>query len=57
MSEESEEKKKPIVKKSLQPILSQSMEEQAKKNMVASDPSKVTQETPKDPRQRGGRRS
>ena len=27
------------------------------KNMAASDPSEVTQETPEDPRERGGRRS
>ena len=55
MSEESE-KNKFIVKKSLRPVPSQSMVEQAK-NMAASDPIEVTQETPEDPRQRGGRGS
>ena len=27
------------------------------KNMVASDPSEITQDTPQDPRERGGQRS
>ena len=44
-----------VKKKSLRPVPSQGMVEQAKKNMAASDPSEVTQETPEDPRQRGGR--
>ena len=50
-------KKNFIVKKSLRPVLSQGKVEQAKKNMAALDPSEVTQETPEDPRERGGRRS
>ena len=37
-----------IVKKSLRPVPNQGKVEQAK-NMVASDPSEVTQETPEDP--------
>ena len=44
MSEESE-KKPVVVQKSLWPVPSQGMVEQAK-NMAASDPSEVTQETP-----------
>ena len=55
MSEESE-KKNFIVKKSLQPVPSQGKVRLSRpKNMAASDPSEVTQETPQDPRQRGGR--
>ena len=46
MSEEMGKKNNFIVKKSLRPVTSQGMVEQAKKNMAASDPIKVTQETP-----------
>ena len=50
MSKESE-KKNFIVKISLRPVQSQGKVEQAK-NMVTSDPSKVTQDTPEDTRER-----
>ena len=52
MSEESE-KEKFIVKKSLRPVPSRGMVEQAK-NMVASDPNEVTQDMPEVPREWGG---
>ena len=47
-------KKNFIVKKLLRPVPSQGMVEEAK-NMVASDPSKVTQDMPSDPKESGGR--
>ena len=57
MSEESEKNKKNFfVKKLLRPVPSRGMVEQANKNMADSDPSEVTQDTPFDPRERGGRR-
>ena len=55
MSEESGEEntKNLIVKKSLRPVPSRDVVEQVK-NMAASDPREVTQDTPKDPSERGG---
>ena len=55
MSEESENNNF-IVKKSLWPVPSRCQVEQAKKQ-GGFRPSSVIQETPQDPRQRGGRRS
>ena len=51
MSEESEEKNNFVMNKSLRPVPSQGMVEQAKKHMAASDPSSVTQEFAEDPRE------
>ena len=52
MSEEMGEKNNFIFKKSLRPFPSRGKVEQAK-NMVASDPSKVTQDTPEDHKEQG----